>query len=168
MSLVKVVFVPDLESPNHVVDGLVDPFHDGVCLRIAYGDWLTLNPVVGSKHVLDFFCELASSVEDDFGRPWMSRQPCEFQCVGDVIRSWSCDADDLEPSCGWIDHCEAAKFDLLFFFAELIFPNEVYAQCVPWSAFRVLLGWQLPEFDFLFLRFRANGACSACLLYGGS
>ena len=62
----------DSGDSEHVVDGLMNSFHDAVCLGVPRGDQLSDDPIVVAEHGSHFCAELFSSVKDNFSWPGVS------------------------------------------------------------------------------------------------
>ena len=142
----------------------MDSFNNRVGLWIPCGNQLACDTAFAAEHALDFCFEFSPSVKDDFGWPWISRQPCEFQIVGDVIGTFLVNTGNLEPSSDGIDHCEAVKGRFLLI-AKLVWTDEVDAQCVPRNRLRRFLRRKFAVFLFLFLCRGTDGACLAYFLH---
>lgn len=102
---IQVVDVFDTQSVYHLVHYFVHAFHDSIGLWIASGNQLLAEPVLVFDCLRDFSSELASSIHDDFGWPWILSKPMKLKVVGYIVCPLGVNFTDLKPSGCRINHC---------------------------------------------------------------
>ena len=123
----------------------MNSFQHGVCLGITSGDNLSIETVLVSEHVANFFRELLSPIHDYFCRPWVASEPRHLKDVGYIISTLLVDFFNLEPSGCGINHGETVKYCFVLFFPELVRTHQVNTWDVPWNDFWVWLRRKLAK-----------------------
>ena len=109
----QIVFVVDVCCTNEIVQGLMDPFHDGISLWISSGNDLTGQSILVFQGGLDFRLKLFTPVHDYFRRPWVSGEPGELKDVDYIVRLSRRNEFQVEPSRCGIDHRETVKGNIV-------------------------------------------------------